>query len=461
MNYTVGPSAVVYSSPAVTIGYSGVESLTINATQGPNVFDATPSLTTTYSLNGNGPGIGTVPGNNLIVHTAAIPSPTVTYSSNTPGSGTWTFGGGYQNISFTGIGSTAPTIAISTPKKIFAASADIGAGSQPLVQLYDEPTHQVLFQFYAYATTFKGGVQVALDDTNNDGTPDFVIVSPGSGIVGQIKMYSYAALLAVPKNLDGITVTNPAAAGVLVGTVNPDGANTKFGYNLALGDLWGNGEYQLITSRQHGVSQVKVYAINTVTHTFTQCAAWQPYSKTLINGAVVASGDVAGLTGANKWEVVTGPGAGIATTIKVYSFTTTGTPLAGTLTVFKTVPQFNAFESKFKGGVSLAVGNTDGIGLSEIMVGAGAGGGSRVRIFDVNGTTGVQQNQFVAFSGPKINAPVHLATINPGGIGRTFLLASQGNSGSHEFAVFDPLTGANVDLFFATADMMSSGIFVA
>ena len=52
----------------------------------------------------------------------------------------------------------------------------------------------------------------------------------------------------------------------------------------------------------------------------------------------------------------------------------------------KPVRDFLAFEDKFRGGVSVAAGNVTGDGVADIAVGAGFSGGPRVRVFD--GLTG-------------------------------------------------------------------------
>lgn len=55
---------------------------------------------------------------------------------------------------------------------------------------------------------------------------------------------------------------------------------------------------------------------------------------------------------------------------------------------------FLAYDSKFLGGVSLAMGDVDGNGTEEIITGPGKGGGPQVRVFDLKGNV---RNQFFAF----------------------------------------------------------------
>jgi subtilisin family serine protease len=70
--------------------------------------------------------------------------------------------------------------------------------------------------------------------------------------------------------------------------------------------------------------------------------------------------------------VVTAPGPGRAPEVRL--FTEDGLFIRG----------FNVFQPDFDGGVSLAIGNFDGLNRSSIVVGALTGGGPHVQIFDIN-----------------------------------------------------------------------------
>ena len=102
---------------------------------------------------------------------------------------------------------------------------------------------------------------------------------------------------------------------------------------------------------------------------FSVAAAALPAGR----GYRVARGD---LDGDGIPEIVVASGPGAAPTVVVFDGKT-GVERA----------RFSAFEPAFLGGVSVAVGDLDGDGKAEIVLGAGPGGGPRVRVVGIDGAT--------------------------------------------------------------------------
>ena len=94
------------------------------------------------------------------------------------------------------------------------------------------------------------------------------------------------------------------------------------------------------------------------------------YSDKFRGGVQVASGDVDGDGGK---EIITGAGSGGGPHIRVFSS-------QGNLE-----SQFFAYESEFRGGVNVAVGDVDGDGVAEIITAAAGGKESIIKIFDFSG----------------------------------------------------------------------------
>jgi hypothetical protein len=101
-------------------------------------------------------------------------------------------------------------------------------------------------------------------------------------------------------------------------------------------------------------------------------------------GAYVAGGNV---NSAGFGEVVVGAGAGGGPHVLV--FKEDGTALEG----------FFPYDGGFPGGVRVAVGNTDGVDLAEVITGAGPGGGSHVRVLTGTGDALWSVFAYPGFSG--------------------------------------------------------------
>jgi ELWxxDGT repeat protein len=170
----------------------------------------------------------------------------------------------------------------------------------------------------------------------------------------------------------------------------------------------------------------------------------QPFGTGFTGGVSVAVGDV---TGSGDDDIIVGAGTGGGPVVAVYD------GLTGAQ-----VNRFYAFDPSFRGGVSVAVGDVTGSGQDDIIVGAGAGGGPEVAVF--NGVTGAVVNQFYAFD-PSFLGGVNVAVGDVTGSGTHDIIVGAGAGGGPEVAMFDGVTGAAVGRFFAFDSSFRGGVNVA
>jgi hypothetical protein len=117
---------------------------------------------------------------------------------------------------------------------------------------------------------------------------------------------------------------------------------------------------------------------------------------------------------------------------------------------------FLAYESRFRGGVRVAVGDVNGDRVLDIVTGPGAGGGPHVKVFD--GVTGQPTLSFYAFD-PSYEGGVNVGT---GYIqGKSVIVAGAGYGGGPQVNVFDGQTGELLYGFFAYDPAFRGGVTVA
>jgi len=145
----------------------------------------------------------------------------------------------------------------------------------------------------------------------------------------------------------------------------------------------------------------------------------------------------------------TGAGAGGAPQVNVYS------SLDNSL-----ITSLLAFEPSFSGGVSTAVADVNNDGISDLICGAGAGGGPRVIVFNgaTNFTTVLQD--FFAFD-PSFRGGVDVAGADFNVDGFADIVVSAGPGGGPEVRVFDANTLNVLTQFYAYAPSFSGGVTVA
>ena len=118
--------------------------------------------------------------------------------------------------------------------------------------------------------------------------------------------------------------------------------------------------------------------------------------------------------------------------------------------------RFNAYAVAFTGGVNVAAGDTNFDGLDDIVTGPGRGGGPQVRIFDAVDHARIAN--FYAYD-QKFSGGVSVATGDLDGDGDSELITGSGPGGGPQVRVFDEL-GTRLASFFAYDSKFTGGVFV-
>ncbi|QEL19615.1 Calx-beta domain-containing protein [Limnoglobus roseus] len=237
-----------------------------------------------------------------------------------------------------------------------------------------------------------------------------------------------------------------AAAATPVSTLAATVSNTAPWYALAAGD--GGGARVQVFDQATGAKKADFFA----------------FESSFRGGATVAVGDV---NGDGTPDVVVAAGIGGGPRILVID----GTKLdqisdAGEISPTALLADFFAFESSFRGGASVALARlSGGLGL-DIVVGAGVGGGPRVRSFSFapQAAGGVAQmtgliGDFFAFS-PDARVGVNVAAGDLDGTGRDNVIVGAGAGGGPVVAVYNP-DGTLRNQFLAYDAALRGGVSVA
>jgi uncharacterized protein (TIGR03118 family) len=302
----------------------------------------------------------------------------------------------------------------------FAVGADAGGG--PEVKVYNASTNALIYDFFAYSTSFTGGVRVAVGDVNGDGIPDIITV-PGPGGGPEVNIYDGST----GNLMRQFFAFNPAFIG---------------GSYVAAGDVTGSGFDDIIVGADAGGGpNVTVFSgkDNSVVLNFFA------YNPAFVGGVRVAAGDV-DVDG--KAEIITGPGAGGGPQVTVFKDSGSGVAV---------LTSFFAYNPAFNAGIYVGAGDLTGSGLADVVVGAGAGGGPNVTAF--NGETGAQLASFFAYD-PSFTGGVRVAAVNPVSGSPGNIVTAPGPGGGPLVEVFGSPNNTLLDQFFAFSPSFGGGLFV-
>ena len=327
---------------------------------------------------------------------------------------------------------------IGTPLTDLVAAAATGGSAQ--IKVVDVRSGETVLSLVPFGPG-SAAPQVAVGDVNGDGRADVVASAETSGGT-QVKAFDTAG----GNELASFFVLEP---GLVPGA------------SLAAGDLDGDGRAEIVLGggptstpwppSSNGPDQrVVVYRADG-----TLVGGFDAYPGVFQGGVRVAFGDV---DRDGFRDLVTAPGPGLQPEVEVFTQNWSSDRDRGTR-----LSDFLAYESSFRGGLSVAVGDVLGRGVGQIVTGPGAGRPADVRVFD---HAGVLQAAFRAFEdGYTGGVSVAAGDLNADGKAEIVVGTLRGPARVRAFSAFGvpygaivfPFPGADRGVDVAVADVGGGG----
>jgi hypothetical protein len=237
-----------------------------------------------------------------------------------------------------------------------------------------------------------------------------------------------------------------ASNGALLATFAPYASNFLGGVRVAVGDVNGDGQADVVTAAGPGGGpHVRVFdGAALVTGQVKELRGFFAYAPNFAGGVNVAVGDV---NGDGKADIITGADAGGGPHVEAFSGAD-GSVLRS----------FFAYAPTFTGGVTVGAGDVNGDGKADIITGAGPGGGPHVEVF--SGATGARLLSFFAFD-PTFHGGVFVAGGDVNGDGTADIITAPGAGGWSQVRVYDGRNTQMLAQFFAYDPGFNGGVRVA
>jgi hypothetical protein len=221
-----------------------------------------------------------------------------------------------------------------------------GTGNAAVVKVLDGKTGTRIASYFPFPGSFRGGVSVALRDVTGDKRAD-VIVGSGPGMTTQVKVYN-------------------GATRKLVAAFSPFAPSFHGGVSVAAVDVNADRKADIVVGSGAG-TPATVEVFDAATQLLLD--SFSPFTPTFRDGVSVAAASLNG-----KPAVIVGSDPGTTAVVRAFAPKT-----------HARLWSLDAFSPTFSGGAAVAAGVlADGSGPA-VVLGAGAGGGSQIKILD--GTT--------------------------------------------------------------------------
>lgn len=176
----------------------------------------------------------------------------------------------------------------------------------------------------------------------------------------------------------------------------------------------------------------------------TTHASFYPYTDKYTGGINISVGD---LETDGSVEIVTGAENGGGAQVRIFN-------ADGVLIN----PGFFAYDSAFRGGVNVTIGDLNGDGWFEVICGAGFGGGPHVRVFNKDGK--VINPGFMAYEAT-FRGGVNVAAIDTNADGTDEILTGPGKGGGPLVKLFDNNGTQLMGAFYAFSSSLKDGVEVS